>query len=82
MEADVNLETYLLTLLIMIANWDIPDFAMFTWIAFFKMFNPKLKHIVGKDNPIADMLFIARYFSQEYLKHATSMSMTSEDDYE
>ncbi|CAM6127330.1 unnamed protein product [Calypogeia fissa] len=49
----------------MIANCDTPDIAMLRWIAFIRMINPELRHIVGKDNPIANMLSRARYEDSE-----------------
>jgi len=61
--AHMVLETDCLPLLGMITNCDTPDIAMLRWIAFIRMFNPELKHIAGKDNPVADMLSRARYMS-------------------
>lgn len=63
--AHVVVETDCLPLLGMIANCDTPDIAMLRWIAFIRMFNPELKHIAGKDNPMADMLSRARYKSSK-----------------
>jgi hypothetical protein len=60
-EAHIIFETDCLPLLGMIANCNTPDITMLWWIAFIRMFNPKLRHIAGKDNPIADMLSQARY---------------------
>lgn len=34
---------------------------MLRWIAFIRMINPELRHIVGRDNPVADKLSRARY---------------------
>jgi transposase InsO family protein len=59
--AQVILETDCLPLLGMIANCDTPDIAMLRWIAFIRMINPELRHIAGKNNPVADMLSRARY---------------------
>ena len=59
--AHVILETDCLPLLGMIANCNTPDIAMLRWIAFIHMINPELRHIAGKDNPVADMLSRARY---------------------
>jgi hypothetical protein len=80
----VILETDCLPLLGMIANCDTPDIAMLRWIVFIRMFNPELRHIAGKDNPIADMLSRARYsFSLEADdKDGLCMATTSEEDYE
>ena len=63
--AYVVLETDCLPLLGMIKNCDTPDIAMLRWIAFICMFNPELKHIAGKDNPVADMLSRARYEDED-----------------
>ena len=63
--AHVVVETDCLPLLGMIANCDTPNIAMLRWIAFIRMFNPKLKHIAEKDNPMADMLSRARYKSSK-----------------
>ena len=49
----------------MIANCNTPDIAMLRWIAFIHMINPQLKHIAGKDNPVADMLSRARYKDED-----------------
>jgi hypothetical protein len=59
--AHIIIETDCMPLLGMIANCDTPDIAMLRWIAFIRMFNPELRHIAGKDNPVADMLSRARY---------------------
>ena len=81
--AHVILETDCLPLLGMIANCDTPDIAMLRWIAFIRVFNPELKHIAGKDNPVADMLSRARYSSsQEDLEDAVCMATSSEEDYQ
>jgi hypothetical protein len=82
--AHVILETDCLPLLGMIANCDTPDIAMLRWIAFIRMFNPELKHIAGKDNPVADMLSRARYsFSpEESNDDGLYMAITSEEDYQ
>jgi hypothetical protein len=45
----------------MIANCDTPNIKMLGWIAFICMFNPELRHVAGKDNPLANMLSRARY---------------------
>jgi len=63
--ARVILETDCLPLLGMIANCNSPDIAMLRWIAFIHMINPELKHIAGKDNPVADMLSRARYKEED-----------------
>jgi len=63
--AHIVVETDCLPLLGMIANCDTPDIAMLRWIAFIRMFNPELKHIAGKDNPMVDMLSRARYKSSK-----------------
>ena len=63
--AYIILETDCLPLLGMIANCDTPDIAMLRWIAFIRMFNPELRHIAGKDNPVADMLSRARFEEME-----------------
>ena len=67
--AHVILETGCLPLLGMIANCDTPDIAMLRWIAFIRIFNPELKHIAGKDNPVADVLCRARYTSEDQEVH-------------
>lgn len=59
--APVIVETDCQALLGMIANCNTPDIAMLRWIAFIRMFNPELKHIRGRDNPVADMLSRAKY---------------------
>jgi hypothetical protein len=47
------------------------------------MLNPELKHIAGKDNPVAHMLSRARYSSgQEDLDNAICMATTRKDDYQ
>ena len=38
-----------------------PDLAMLRWIAYIKSLNPKICHIVGKNNAMADMLSRARF---------------------
>ncbi|CAM6129045.1 unnamed protein product [Calypogeia fissa] len=50
----------------MIANCDTPDIAMLRWIAFIRMINLELRHIAGKDNPVADMLSRARYDGETF----------------
>ncbi|KAL2622834.1 hypothetical protein R1flu_003039 [Riccia fluitans] len=65
--ADVVLETDCLPLLGMIANYSIPDIAILRWIAYIKTLNPELRHIAGKDNPVADMLSRARYTDEDDL---------------
>jgi hypothetical protein len=78
--AHVILETDCLPLLGMIANCDTPDIAMLRWIAFIRMFNPELKHIAGKDNPVADMLSRARYTCDEQAaNHMTCLHSTLEE---
>ncbi|KAL2623969.1 hypothetical protein R1flu_008214 [Riccia fluitans] len=52
----VVLETDYLPLLSMIANCSTPDITILHWIAYVWNFNPELKHIVGKENVVADML--------------------------
>ena len=66
--AHAILETDCLPLLGLIANCTTPDIAMLRWIAFIRMINPELKHIAGKDNPVADMLSRARYKDEENYK--------------
>jgi PHD/YefM family antitoxin component YafN of YafNO toxin-antitoxin module len=81
--AHVILEIVYLPLLGMIAKFDTLDITMLRWIAFIRVFNPKLKHIVGKDNPVANMLSRARYSSsQEDLDDAVCMATSSEKDYQ
>ena len=63
--ANVVLETDYLPLLGMISNCNSPDIAMLRWIAYIKSYNPVLKHITGKMNPVADMLSRAMYFDEE-----------------
>ncbi|KAL3679385.1 hypothetical protein R1sor_022341 [Riccia sorocarpa] len=65
--AHVVLETDCLPLLGMIANCSTPDIAMLRWIAYIKTLNPELRHIAGKDNPVADMLSRARYMDEDDL---------------
>lgn len=57
----VVLQTDCLPLLGTVANCDTPDIAMLRWIAFIRMFNPELEHIMGKNNLVADMLLRARF---------------------
>lgn len=61
----VVVETNCLLLLGMIVNCTTPDIAMLRWIAYIKSLNPEFKHIVGKNNPVADMLLRARYDKEE-----------------
>lgn len=78
--AYVILETDCKPLLGMIANCDTPDIAMLRWIAFIRMFNPELKHIAGKDNPVADMLSRARYTCDDHEdRHAMCLSSMVEE---
>jgi hypothetical protein len=67
----------------MIANYDTPNIAMLRWIAFIRVFNPKLKHIFGEDNLVVDMLTKARYSSsQEDVDDAVCMATSSEENYQ
>ena len=45
----------------MISSCETSDTVMFRWIAYRKSLSPKIKHIVGTDNPDADMLSRARF---------------------
>ncbi|KAL2614093.1 hypothetical protein R1flu_025785 [Riccia fluitans] len=63
--AHVVLEMHCLLLLGMIANFLTLDIAMLRWIAYIKTLNPELRHIVGKDNPVVDMLSRARYTDED-----------------
>ena len=54
--AKVVIETDCLLILGMMRCCTIPDVAMLMWIAYVKSLNPKVRHISGKDNAVADML--------------------------
>ena len=49
----------------MISSCATPDIAMLRWIAYIKSLNPKIQHITGKHNVVADMLSRARYEGEE-----------------
>jgi hypothetical protein len=63
--ASVVVETDCLPLLRMITDYSMPDIAMLRWIACIKSMDLEFKHIVGKDNPIANMLSRTRYDGEE-----------------
>ncbi|KAL2643032.1 hypothetical protein R1flu_010619 [Riccia fluitans] len=65
MGASVVVETDCLPLLGMITNCSTLDMTMLNWIAYIKLLNPEFKHIVGKENVVADMLSRARYDGEE-----------------
>jgi hypothetical protein len=45
----------------MVSGCATSDVAMLRWIAYIKSLNPKIRHISGKDNTMADMLSRARF---------------------
>ena len=63
--ASVVVETDCLPLLEMIVSCSTLDIAMLKWIAYIKSMDPQFKHIVEKDNLVADMLSCARYNGEE-----------------
>ncbi|KAL3682680.1 hypothetical protein R1sor_000702 [Riccia sorocarpa] len=63
--AMVVVEIDCLLLLGMITNCSTPDMIMLNWVAYIKFVNPEFKHIVGKENAVADMLLRARYDNEE-----------------
>ncbi|KAL3676828.1 hypothetical protein R1sor_026776 [Riccia sorocarpa] len=65
MGAVVVVETDCLPLLGMITNCSTPDVTMLNWIAYIKSLNPEFKHIVGKENVVADMLSRVRYDGED-----------------
>ena len=66
--ADVVVETDCLPLIGMIASCTTSDIAMLRWIAYIKTMNPKLRHIKGKENPIANMLSRARFINEKAMQ--------------
>lgn len=54
--AMVVIETNFLPLLGIITNCTTPDIAILRWIAYIKSLNPEFRHVIGKNNPVADML--------------------------
>jgi hypothetical protein len=65
---DVVVETDCLLHIGMIASCTMPDIAMLRWIAYIKTVNPKLRHIKGKENPVANMLSRARFMNDEIMQ--------------
>ena len=66
--ANVVVETDCLPLIRMIASCTTPDIAMLRWIAYIRTMNPELRHIKGKDNPVADMLSRARFINEKVMQ--------------
>ena len=54
---EVIIETDCLSILGMVSGCATPDLAMLGWIAYIKSLNPEIRHISGKENAMADMLF-------------------------
>ena len=65
---DVVVETDCLPLIGMIASCTTPDIAMLQWIAYIRTMNPKLRHIKGKENLVADMLSRARFINEKVMQ--------------
>ena len=61
----VIIETDCLPLLGMIFNCDSHDIAMLRWIAYIKTFDPRIKHIKGKDNVVADAISRTIFFNND-----------------
>ena len=66
---DVVVETDCLPLIGMITGCTTPDIAMLRWIAYIKTINPELRHIKGKENPVADMLSRARFVNEDMMQN-------------
>ena len=66
--ADVVVETDCLPLIEMIASCTTPDIAMLRWIVYIKTMNLELRHIKGKENPIANMLSKARFINEKVMQ--------------
>ena len=49
----------------MVSRCATPDLAMLRWIAYIKSLNPEIRHILGKDNAMADMLSRARFEDED-----------------
>jgi nicotinamide mononucleotide adenylyltransferase len=61
----LDVKTHCRPLLRMITSCSTPDIAMMRWIAYIKSMDPEFKHIMEKNNLIADMLSLARYDGEE-----------------
>ena len=57
----VIIETNYLPILSMVSECATPDLAMLRWIAYIKSLDSEIRHISGKDNPMANMLSRARF---------------------
>ena len=66
--ANVVVETDCLPLIGMVESCTTPDIAMLRWIAYIRTMNPELRHIKGKDNPVADMLSRARFINEKVMQ--------------
>jgi hypothetical protein len=63
--AEVVIETDCLPILDMLSGCNTPNIAMLRWIAYIKSLNPEIRHVVRKNNVVADMLPQARYEGDE-----------------